>query len=142
VVETSNNRQEIGIRINKLRKINGMTLQQLSDETHISVGYLSDSEHGASALSGEKIASIARALGTSTDYLLSGTAPPAAICTKEISVPRALSEAAVKINLTYDQTIRLLEGRRSLVARRSSSEDRDWYLEDWISFYQTVKDYL
>ncbi len=142
MVDTIDKRQGIGNRISALRKIKGLTLQKLSTETNISIGYLSDSERGASALSGEKIALLARALCTSTDYLLSGVTPPSSSNTDEISIPRALSEAAVELGLTYDQTKRLLDGRQSLVARRSSNKEQDWDLEKWIIFYKTVKDYL
>jgi transcriptional regulator with XRE-family HTH domain len=119
-----------------------LKLQQLAEEAGMSVGFLSDAERGESGLSGEKINSIARVLGTSTDYLLAGENSPPTLGKGVINIPTALSEAAVKLKLTHEQTIRLLEGRKSLVARRSSAEEKDWAVEEWITFYGTVKDYL
>jgi len=142
VTQPTESKLEIGNRIRGLRKKRGLNLQQLSKESGISVGYLSDIERGESALSGEKIASIARILSTSTDYLLSGRNPTLSPTPLEINIPATLSTLAVTQDLSYEQTIRLLEGRRSLIARRSSGKNQDWTEEHWEEFYNNVKEYL
>lgn len=138
----TDSKQEIGNRIRGIRKDRKLSLQKLSNETGISVGYLSDVERGENALSGEKIATIARVLATTTDYLLSGETDSKASSSIEINIPTALSEAAMTLNLSYEQTIRLLEGRRSLVAKRTRGDGQEWNEEQWIEFYRTVEEYL
>jgi transcriptional regulator with XRE-family HTH domain len=111
----------------------------LAEFAGISPGYLSEVERGSSAPSGEKLARIASELGVSTDYLLTGVTST----TAPVQVPAGLAAAAEQLNLTYAQTMRLLAGKRSLVARRSSGEQEDdWAKADWIEFYKKVSPYL
>lgn len=135
-------RTEIGNRIRGLRKEKGLKISQLANEANISAGYLSDVERGESAISSEKLAEVAKVLGASTDYLISGESSPYTVEAREINVPTALSEAAITLELPYRKTMQLLEGRRSLIARRSQGDDQEWGQDEWISFYRTVKDYL
>ena len=108
----------------------------------ISVGHLSDVERGESALTGEKIAIVAKIMNETTDYLLTGERVTKDRGDAPFSIPSALSEVAVGLNLSYEQTIKLLEGRRSLIARRSRETSQDWAADDWRSFYEKVKEYL
>ena len=119
-----------------------MTLKKLADITSISIGHLSDIERGESKLSGEKIAVIAEALVCTTDYLLTGIQTKAEDSVK-VEFPKSLSDAALSLGISYAQTLQLLEGRQSLIARRSRAfEDDDWQMEDWIAFYKRVEKYL
>lgn len=137
-LEESIEREEIGRRIRTLRKSRELSIQRLSELTGISAGYLSEVERGASAPSGEKLARLAGELGSTIDYLLTGHQSHAAV-----HVPGGLAAAAEKLNLTYAQTVRLLGGKLSLVARRSARElDDEWSEADWIDFYNKVKPYL
>jgi transcriptional regulator with XRE-family HTH domain len=131
-------RAEVGRRIRVLRKSRDLPIQRLADLAGISPGYLSDVERGSSAPSAEKLARIAAELGVSTDYLLTGATTSSA----PVQVPLGLAAAADQLNLTYTQTMRLLAGKRSLVARRSSREDDDWSKADWVDFYNKVRPYL
>jgi len=107
----------------------------------MSPGYLSEVERGRSAISGEKLVRLAEELGVTTDYLLSGRGEIA--MGSGIRIPTGLSEAAKYLDLTYEQTIRLLAGKASLVAaRRPNSGDPEWTKERWIDFYNKVKPYL
>lgn len=106
----------------------------------MSAGYLSEVERGRSAISGEKLARLAQNLGVSADHLLSGRGEPSSGST--IQIPAGLSEAAKILDLTYAQTLRLLSGKESLVARRSNSVENEWAKEDWIEFYKKVQPYL
>jgi transcriptional regulator with XRE-family HTH domain len=135
-------RIEIGSRIRRLRKSRGKNLTELATAANISSGYLSDVERGESALSGEKMASIARIMNVSVDYLLSGKNISSQSEASGITIPDALSEAATIMELSYEHTIRLLRGRGSLVAERSNNDGTEWTPDQWIAFYNNVKEYL
>lgn len=106
----------------------------------MSQGYLSEVERGLSAVSGEKLARLAEALGASADYLLLGRIEQSS--SPSIQIPPGLSEAAEALNLSYAQTIRLLAGKGSLVARRSTNVEEEWTKNKWVDFYEKVKLYL
>ncbi len=131
-------RAEIGRRIRVLRKSRDLSIQRLAEATGISPGYLSDVERGSSSPSAEKLARIAAELGVTTDYLLTG----ATLASPSVQVPPGLAAAAEQLDLTYTQTVRLLAGKQSLVARRASQGEDDWTKADWIDFYRKVKPYL
>lgn len=132
-------RTEVGRRIRALRKSRDLSIHRLAELAGISPGYLSDVERGSSSPSAEKLARIAAELGVTTDYLLTGTTS----ATAPAQVPPGLAAAAEQLNLTYTQTVRLLAGKQSLVARRSSQHGGDdWSKTDWIEFYNKVKHYL
>lgn len=135
-------KKEIGNRIRVLRNSQGLSLKDVSGMSGISVGHLSDVERGESALTGEKIAIVAKILNETTDYLLTGERVTKDRGDSPVSIPSALSELAVSLDLSYDKTIKLLEGRRSLIARRSRETSQDWAADDWRSFYEKVKEYL
>jgi transcriptional regulator with XRE-family HTH domain len=140
MADSTSEKEEIARRIRGLRKARGLSLQQLADYVGMSSGYLSEVERGLSEVSGVKLARMAEHLGVSADYLLSGRAdpPPGAA----IQIPQGLSEAAKVLDLTFGKTLRLLAGKESLVARRSSSAEREWTKEEWIDFYNKVEPYL
>lgn len=123
-----------------LRRGKGVSLQRLAELADISPGYLSEVERGLSAVSGEKLARVAEHLSVSADYLLSGRNEPSSA--SAVQIPPGLSEAAKALDLTYAQTLRLLAGKESLVARRSNAVESEWRKEDWINFYDKVKPYL
>ncbi|WML35957.1 helix-turn-helix transcriptional regulator [Clostridium sp. OS1-26] len=60
----------IGDRIKTLRKEHSLTLKDLSEKANISVSFLSDIENGRSNPSLERLNDIAKALDTTTSYLL------------------------------------------------------------------------
>lgn len=133
--------QGIGARIKRIRQAQDMTAQELARSAGISAGYLSAVERDLSAISGEKLVRIAQALTVSVAVLV-GEENPAAVALEEIRIPRALSEAAQQLGLSYQATIMLLQGRRSLVAKRSDSSTQEWDATDWIKFFHTVREYL
>ena len=133
-------RQNIGLRIKQLRISKGLTIKELAQKAHMSAGYLSEVERGRSALSAEKLAALAGCLGTTVDYLLTGISAPTHDMA-DISIPLGLAQAAEILELSYVQTAKLLAGKRSLVARRGLQAD-DWSSDDWIKFYEKVKQFL
>lgn len=61
-----------GNRIRECRKLKGMTLQQVGDLFQINRASVSDWESGKTRPDIERLVSLARALSTSVDYLLTG----------------------------------------------------------------------
>ena len=133
-------REETAKRIRMLRRTRGLSIQKLATVVGMSAGYLSEVERGHSALSGEKLARLAEELGVTADYLLSGRTEQASGAA--IQIPPGLSEAAEVLDLSFAQTVRLLAGKQSLVARRSREPEQDWNRDEWLSFFQKVKPYL
>lgn len=140
MAEPTPERIEIASRIRTLRRARGISLQRLAEVAGISPGYLSEVERGQSAVSGEKLAALAENLGVTADYLLSGRDSNRG--STAVIIPSALSEAATVLNLSYAETLRLLAGKESLVARRSTGVEREWTKDDWKEFYLKVKPYL
>lgn len=134
-------RVDLGRRIKATRLAKGMTGKELALRAYISPSYLSEVERGASAISSEKLLRIARYLQVGLRFLLEGHPEPVG-ADDGVRIPAALAEAAEQIKLSYSATVRLLQGYQSLIARRSSSEEKKWQTQDWIEFYQRVKDYI
>ena len=133
-------RVEVGRRIKRLRQSQDITVQELARRSKVSSGYLSEVERGLSAISVDKLMQIAEGLGIGLDSLLDATQAEADQAT--VQIPAALSAAAEQLNLTHRATLILLKGQRSLTARRSQSEAREWTVNDWLKFHEQVKDYL
>jgi transcriptional regulator with XRE-family HTH domain len=140
MADSTPEREEIAKRIRALRRAKGLSLQQLAAQSDISAGYLSEIERGLSEVSGVKLARVAEHLGVTADYLLSGRPDPSEGAT--VQIPQPLSEAAKVLDLTFAQTLRLMAGKESLVARRSNSAERGWTKEEWIDFFKKVEPYL
>jgi transcriptional regulator with XRE-family HTH domain len=133
-------RVEIGHRIKRLRLAQHMTVQELAKKSEVSPGYLSEVERGLSAISVDKLSQIAQGLGIGVDILLGEDSDTA---TRQIvQIPAALSAAADQLNLSHRATLTLLKGKQSLTARRSQDDPREWGRDDWLKFYEQVKDYL
>ena len=134
-------RVEIGKRIKRLRQAQELTVQVLAKRAVVSPGYLSEVERGLSAVSVDKLRQIAEGLGISVDALL-GESASAETSVDTVQIPAALSKAAEQLNLSHRATLTLLQGQRSLTARRSKGEHGEWDVDDWIRFHKQVKDYL
>jgi len=134
-------RVEVGRRIRTARMSKGITGQKLALMARISPAYLSEVERGLSEVSGEKLLRIATSLRVSVQALLEGSrgeGEPG----EGVTIPPALDQAAERLNLSYKDTVHLLQGRHSLVARRSQGGEEEWKVGDWIEFYKKVKKYL
>ena len=62
----------MGRRISAIRKINGMTQEQLADKAGVATQTISAAELGKKALRPENVIKLSQALQVSTDYLLTG----------------------------------------------------------------------
>lgn len=64
--------KEVGKRIRDRRKKLGLSQEELSVESEVTVQAISNFENGARAMRPENLMRVAAALGVSTDYLLTG----------------------------------------------------------------------
>lgn len=126
-----------GDRIKEIREARGMTQDQLADKARISKGFLSDVENDKRNISSENLLKVANALGASVDYLLRGETRSAK--REEVVIPPELSEAAEELNLSYAETLQLLEAHRSVIARRSSKATKRFTADDWKQLHRAIK---
>ena len=140
-MDNETHRAEIGKRIKRLRQAQDITVHELAKRSTISAGYLSEVERGLSAVSIDKLKQVAEGLGVGVDALL-GDSPAEAQEQNVIQIPAALSLAADQLNLSYRATLALFQGQRSLLARRSKSDPTEWDVDQWVKFYEQVKNYL
>lgn len=131
----------VGDRIRQVREHRRITQDRLAELTNISKGFLSDVENNKRNLSSEYILRIANALGTSVDYLLKGDSANLESANREpVVIPPALSEAAEQLDLSYSQTVELLNAHQSVIARRSNKEVKQFTVSDWIALYNALKE--
>ena len=140
-MDNETHRLEVGRRIKRLRQAQDITGHELAKRSNISAGYLSEVERGLSAVSVDKLKQVAEGLGVGVDVLL-GDYQAEAQDQNVVQIPSALSSAAEQLNLSYRATLALFQGQRSLLARRSKSEQSEWDVDQWVKFYEQVKDYL
>jgi transcriptional regulator with XRE-family HTH domain len=129
----------IGDRIREIREARTLTQDQLADRSGVSKGFLSDIENSKRNPSSEYVLKIANALGASIDYLLRGDEATQPSARGPVTIPPELADAAVKLSLTYAQTVELLEAHRSVVARRSNKEIKRFEVDDWIALHKAIK---
>ncbi|HMB84227.1 MAG TPA: helix-turn-helix transcriptional regulator [Terriglobales bacterium] len=129
----------IGDRIKEIREERKLTQDQLAEKSGVSKGFLSDIENSKRNPSSEYVLKIANALGASLDYLLRGEEPPAGLRNEPVIIPSALAEAAGQLNLSYAETIELLEAHRSVIARRSNRQTKTFDVKDWMDLYKAIK---
>ena len=130
----------VGDRIREVREHRRLTQDRLAEVTDISKGFLSDVENNKRNVSSEYLLRIANALGASVDYLLKGESSSAeANSHAPVVIPQALSEAAHQLNLSYSETIELLNAHHSVVARRSNKEIKEFTIEDWKALHAALR---
>ncbi|MDE0125771.1 MAG: helix-turn-helix transcriptional regulator [Bryobacterales bacterium] len=130
----------VGDRIREIREDLALTQEELASRAGLSKGFLSDVENNKRNLSSRNLLGIANAVGTSIDYLLRGHTAEQAITQDPIVIPPELSRAAEELNLTYSQTIDVLEAQRSIIARRSRTQLRKLSVNDWKNLHQAIRD--
>jgi transcriptional regulator with XRE-family HTH domain len=130
----------VGDRIREIREAKKLTQDQLAEKAAMSKGFLSEIENGKRNVSSEYLLRIANVLSASVDYLLRGTTEvPGAGNREPIVIPSELSDAAEKLNLSYAQTVELLEAHRSVIAKRSMRQSKPFTTEDWIALHKAIK---
>ena len=132
----------VGQRINYIRSEQGLTLERLADQAGVSKSFLWEVEQDRSGISGRRLLQVANALGASLDFLLRGDPAPQDYEPLSIEIPRALSEVAEQLGISYRQTMMLLDIDRSIVARRGGRSRAMRNHDDWKTLHDAVKDFL
>lgn len=128
-----------GDRIRKIREKKGLTQERLAEACGISKGFLSDVENNNRNISSQKLLNVANALGASLEYLLRGKAEQA-VEIEPILIPPNLSQAAEEMNLTYSDTLDLINACNQIVARRADKSRKELSVEDWKKLYRVIKE--
>ena len=130
----------VGERIKARRLELGWTQERLAAEARLSKGFLSDLEAGKRNIGADSLLALASALSVTMDFLMKGGAPQSP--NGEVQVPGALSAFARERDLTFSQTLLLLEMQRQIIAHRSQDKSHDLEKVDWQRFYESVKEFL
>jgi transcriptional regulator with XRE-family HTH domain len=131
-----------GVRIRQLRETKGLTQKELAEHAGVSVGFLSELEHGKRNPSGRVLLRIATALGTTTDFILRGGEPQPPPRRAPAPIPPELADAAVRRGLSYRATAALAESYRQIVAQRSGSPERPPTADEWLQIYDVLGRYI
>lgn len=130
----------VGERIRARRNELNWTQEQLAKASGLSKGFLSDLEAGKRSVGADSLLAIATALGVSMDGLMNRELSET---TKgEVHVPASLSQFARAANLTFGQTLLLLDLQRQIIGHRSRTKSDDLEKVDWKRFYEAVKEYI
>lgn len=132
----------VGERIKKIRMSMNLTQEQLSQQASLSKSFLSDIENNKTRVSGDNLLKIAEVLGASLDYLMKGDAGKKREEPQTIEFPVELSKAAEELEISYRETLMLLDVQKSIVARRSSKQNRKMQKDDWKQLFQKVRIYM
>jgi hypothetical protein len=60
----------------------------------------------------------------------------------DVQIPASLSDFAKQAQLSFSQTLMLLDMQRQIIAHRSHSKTDDLEKVEWKSFYESVKPFL
>ena len=134
--------QSVGERLRYVREQQGLSLDRLADKAEVSKSFLSGVENNKSGISGENLLKVANALGASLDYLLRGQPTSGTAESRSVEIPSELGELAEERQLTYGETVALLEVNQSLVARRRRTGQSHMSKHDWEKLYEGVKSFL
>ncbi|MBX5496922.1 MAG: helix-turn-helix domain-containing protein, partial [Bryobacteraceae bacterium] len=106
---------DVGKRIREVRRSRGMTQDQLAAATGLSKSFISEVENDSRNVSSKNLLNIANALGASVEYLLRGVSPAAPQPEIAVTIPPQLAEAARRLNLSFAETVDLLQTQQSVV---------------------------
>ena len=130
----------VGERIKTRRLELEWTQDQLAKNAGISKSFLSDLENGKRSVGAENLLDIARALGVSIDFLMTGKASEKLMT--EVPIPATLARFATEAGLSFRQTLMLLDMQKQIVAHRSARKKDGLESVDWRKFYEGVKEFL
>lgn len=130
----------VGERIKARRLELEWTQDNLAQKAGISKSFLSDLENGKRSVGAENLLDIARALGVSIDFLMTGEASEKPV--REVPIPATLARFAAEDGLSFRQTLMLLDMQKQIVAHRSARKKDGLESVDWRKFYESVKDFL
>jgi transcriptional regulator with XRE-family HTH domain len=125
---------DVGTRIRAQRKSQGLTQLQLCTQVGISESFLSEVETGKRNLSSSNLLDLAKALGCSCDFLLTG-------CTggEDIPIPPSLKQFGARKNLPRHQLSALACVYFHLQSFKSSGQLP--HSVDWAKLYSLLREY-
>lgn len=118
----------------------GWTQDAVAVKAGISKGFLSDLENGKRSISAENLLDLARVLGLSLDYIMTGE--DAESQAKEVEIPANLAKFASQTSMSFRQALALLGMRRQILAHRGTGKKEGLDEVDWQQFYECVKEFL
>ena len=130
----------VGERIRNRRLELGWTQERLAESAQISGGFLSDLETGKRNVGAENLLGIAKALGLTLDYLMTGDESKPK--SSEVQIPASLAAFANRAQLSFQHALMLLDMRRQIKGHRSNTQSDDLEKFDWQKFYEAVKPFL
>jgi transcriptional regulator with XRE-family HTH domain len=128
----------VGDRIREIRDKRGISQDRLAAEADLSKSFLSEVENDKRNISSQALLRIAKILGASVDYLLTGNVKEKKL-TQPVVIPPELSQAAAELRLSFAETIELLEAHGSVVGRRTTRSMKTLTTEDWKELHKTIK---
>lgn len=133
-------KQTVGERIKSRRMELSWTQDVLAEKAGISKSFLSDLENSKRSVGADKLLDIARALGVSLDYLMTGEASQDQ--PGEVPIPASLARFATEAGLSFRRTLMLLDMQQQILAHRSARKKDGLESVDWRKFYEAVKEFL
>jgi len=133
----------VGERIRERRKQLGWTQDQLVRKAGISKGFLSNLENGKRSVGAEILYDLARVMGLSLDYLMSGS--DADTPARDVQIPKSLAEFAQREGVSFRHTLLLLDLQRRIIAARTpgkKSPKANLDEVDWRRFFEALKPFL
>lgn len=130
----------VGERIKERRAELGWTQDQLAQRAGISKSFLSELENGKRSVSADNLLDLARVLGVSLDYLMTGQEKGTKLA--EVQIPAALAKFAAEAGISFRQALTLLGMQRQIIAHRSATKKESLDKVDWRKFYECVKGFL
>mgnify|MGYP001193581901 CR=1 FL=1 len=131
----------IGERIKDRRLELSWTQDELTKRADISKGFLSDLENGKRGIGADTLLKIARALGVSLEFLMTGGGDESDQF-HEVEIPASLSRLATEEELSYRVVLALLDMHQQILAHRSNKRSNVLEEFDWKKLYESVKDFL
>ena len=132
--------RSLGERLRHVRSQSGLSLAVVAERAALSTSFLWEVEHDRTGISAERLSRVADVLGASLDHLLRGQHYPGMPERQQVEIPRELGEVAEELQLTYGQTLALLEVEGHLAARRRHR--RHMSKQDWHQLHQGVQPFL
>ncbi len=136
---------DFGTRIRVVRTSRGWTLDQLAKEAGLTKGFLSQVENGkAPRPSGRVLLALARALGASVDWILTGNSEgPVAETARPLEIPPELQRLAIENGWSAQKVFHLVGARADLLARRSDKPRHVTLTRtDWLEFARRIEPYI
>lgn len=127
----------IGERIKEVRESQRMTQDELATKTRLSKGFISDLENNKRGVSSENLLRIASTLGATLDYLARGTVM-SSDRPGPVEIPHELSIAAEQLNLSYAETLEVLDAYNSVIARRSNRQQEPFDAQQWKKLHAAI----